>query len=78
MIRSAAASAISVEIVNDEFVSMNVMSLMPRRSPILCTKTRKLCVIVRHGFVNGVIVFEHRLASIALPISSNDASPQSR
>lgn len=48
-ILSAAVKAISVQILNDEFVSMKVINLIPRRSPILCTNARRLWVIVRHG-----------------------------
>jgi len=78
MILSAAVNAISVEILNDEFVSINVINLIPRRSPILCTNARKLWVIVRHGLVYGLIVFELRFKSIALPNNSRDVSPHKR
>jgi hypothetical protein len=55
MILSAAAQlSYSVETLNDEFVSITVLNLIPRLSPYLLYKDeRKTCVIVRHAFVYG-------------------------
>lgn len=78
MIRSAAVNAISVTMLNEEIVSIKLVSLIPRRSPIFWMKVLNDWVVIRHEFTDEEAEFELLLISRALLNKSNDLSPQRR